>query len=308
MPARATVVVPVKDGADHLPSLLDALTRQDLPGGVEVLAIDSGSTDASAAILERSGVRTLRVAAAAFDHGETRNLGVREAAGDAVVFLSQDAVPRDPDCVRHLVAALDADPRVAGAFARQVPRPEADPLTRRDLAAWVAAGERARTVFAADVPRFEALPPLERYALSVFDNVASAARRDVLLAHPFAAARFGEDVEWGQRMLREGYGLAYVPSAVVVHSHPRSARALYRRNYLGHRLLKRLFGVTAVPDVPRLLRAGAAAVAGDLRTLAAAGAGPGAFLAAPAQALAGVYGQFRGARDEAAGRPYPEWA
>src|SRR5262249_56899389 len=97
-----------------------------------------------------------------------------------------------------------------------------------------------------------ALRALERYRLSAFDNVASAARRELLLAHPFRATRFGEDVEWGLRMLRAGHGLAYVPEAVVVHSHARSARALYRRSYLGHRLLCRLFGLRTVPHPPHL--------------------------------------------------------
>jgi GT2 family glycosyltransferase len=109
-------------------------------------------------------------------------------------------------------------------------------------------------------------------------------------------------------MLDLGYGLAYVPDAVVVHSHRRSARALYRRNYLGHRALQRLFGLRSVPDGAHLLRAAAGAVASDLGTLRREGASLGQWLAAPAQALAATWGQYRGARDEAARRPYPRWA
>jgi rhamnosyltransferase len=171
----------------------------------------------------------------------------------------------------------------------------------------VTAEETPRTVFQADVS-LEALPPARRYALAAFDNVASAVRRELLLVHPFVATRFGEDLEWGYRMLRLGYGLAYVPDAVVVHSHRRSLRALYRRNYLGHRLLQRLFALRVVPDLPHLMRATAASVGGDLRTLARDGGGLRQWLAAPGQALAAVYGQYRGARDEASGRPYPRWA
>jgi rhamnosyltransferase len=252
-------------------------------------------------------VRTLPIPPASFDHGETRNLGAREARGAIVVFLTQDAQPADPHLVARLAQALDADPRLAGAFARQQPRPEADPLTRRDLRGWVAAAEQPRTVVIDDLARFEVRPPLERYQLAAFDNVASAARRDLLLQHPFAATLFGEDVEWGLRMLRLGRGLAYVPSAVVVHSHRRSVRGLFERNYLGHRLLHRLFGLVTIPDVPHLLRALAGTVAGDLRELARTGATPAQVLAAPAQAVAAVLGQYRGARDEACSRPFPAW-
>jgi len=301
-------VVLVKDGARDLPALADALDAQDLEGGLEVLAVDSGSTDGSDGILEARGARVIRIPTAAFDHGDTRNLGAREARAPIVVFLSQDALPQDGRFVRRLVEALEQDPRLAGAFARQRPREGADPLTRRDLKSWVAAQPEPRAVFLPAPETLEALSPLERHRLLAFDDVASAVRREVLVAHPFEKTRFGEDVEWAQRVLRLGHGIAYVPEAVVLHSHARTARGLFRRNYLGHRVLHRLFGLRTIPDVPHLLRASAGAVASDLATLARDGARPSAWLSAPAQSLAASYGQYRGARDEAEGRPYPDWA
>jgi hypothetical protein len=42
--------------------------------------------------------------------------------------------------------------------------------------------------------------------------------------------------------------------------------------------------------------------------LTRAGAAPALLLAAPVQAVAALYGQYRGARDEVLGRPYPDWA
>ena len=308
MPPLASAVVPVKNGAEHLPALLAALRAQELPGGLEILVIDSGSKDASARLAREAGAEVVEIPAASFDHGETRNLGARAARGEHVLFLSQDALPAGRDFARRLVAPLVDDTRVAGAFARQQPRDDADALTRRELGHWAAAGAEPRTVFIEDQARFAALPPAERHRLAAFDNVASAVRRATLLEQPFAPSRFGEDIEWGLRMLRAGRGLCYVPAAVVVHSHRRRTRALFRRNYLGHRLLARLFGLRTIPDLPHLVRACAAGVASDLRTLARAGSPASAWLAAPAQALAASYGQYRGARDESLGRPYPEWA
>ena len=303
---RASAVIPVRDGAAHLERLLPALRGQGLPGGLEIVAVDSGSRDQSLDLLRQFGARVLQIAGSEFDHGTARNLGAREARGEVVIFLSQDAVPADRDFALRLVVALEQEPRLAGAFARQVPRPDADPLTKRDLRGWVAAGPEPRVVFRP--PDDAALSSMERYGLAAFDNVASAVRRTVLLDQPFERTRFGEDVEWGQRVLRLGFGLAYVPSAVVVHSHRRSTRRLFRRNYLGHRLLFRLFGLRTVPDRPHLVRSCLGAVISDLGTLARDGAGPRAWVVAPSQALAATYGQYRGARDEANGRPYPDWA
>ena len=305
---RATVVVLVKDGARDLPDLAAALASQEIDGGLELLAVDSGSHDRSVEILHERGARVLHVAPAAFDHGLTRNLAAREARSAVVVFLSQDALPADARFVRALVEALEADLRLAGVFARQLPRPEACALTRRDLAGWVAAQPDPRAVFLPDPEALSALSPLERHRLLAFDDVASAVRRDVVLAHPFESTRFGEDAEWAQRVLRLGFGIGYVPGARVFHSHARTARGLFRRNYLGHRVLHRLFGLRTIPDVPHLVRASAGAMASDLATLAREGATASSWLAAPLQALAASYGQYRGARDEARGRPYPEWA
>jgi rhamnosyltransferase len=305
---RASVVVPVRDGGPRLRELLASLARQELPGGLELVALDSGSRDGSRDALAAAGARVVDVAPGSFDHGETRNAGARVARAEFVLFLSQDAVPREPDYARRLVDALQADPRLAGVFARQEPCPEADPLTRRDLAHWVAAHSEARTVFLDDPGRLDALAPLQRYELCAFDNVASAVRREVLLRHPFAPTRFGEDIEWGQRLLRLGYGLAYVPLAVVVHSHARTARALYRRNYLGHRALLRLFGLRAIPDRAHLVRAALGRVVDDLVLLGREGAPLRLWLAAPGQALAAALGQYRGGRDETRLSPYPDWA
>lgn len=305
MRPRASVVVPVLNGAAELPALLAALAAQDVP--VEVLAIDSASDDDSVALLTRAGARVIAIERRAFDHGETRNLGAREAKADVVLFLSQDAVPGDAAFARTLVERLEGDARLAGAFARQRPRPEADALTRRDLAAWVAGSLEARTAFA-DTPRLAALTPLERHRLTAFDNVASAVRRELLLAHPFRATRFGEDLEWGARVIALGHGIAYVPEAFVIHSHARSARGLFRRNYLAHRALFREFGLRTVPDAAHLVRAAAGSVLGDLAALAGDGGTPGQWLRAPGQAVAAAWGQYRGARDEARGRAYPGWA
>ena len=297
---RASVVIPVRNGAPHLRALLPALRAQVLPGGLEIVAIDSGSRDGSVDLLVEHEARVVAIPGETFDHGETRNLGAREACGRVVVLLTQDALPADEHVVRRLVEAVEGDRRLAGAFARQAPRADADPLTRRDLEGWVASREAPRTVFAADDGAFDRLPALERYALAAFDNVASAMRRDLLLAHPFAPSRFGEDVEWGLAMLRRGFGLAYVPAA--------RGRALAPA--LGPRALpQELPGPPAAPSAVR--RAHGARPSpprarpgrhdgGRPRARSPARArGCACYLAAPAQSVAAVYGQYRGARDEA---------
>ena len=303
-----SVFIPVLDGGARLGEVLDALGRQQVDGGLEIVAVDSGSRDGSVDRLLAAGARVERIARDEFDHGATRNRGVALSRGRHVVFLSQDALPVGDGFLSALTRPLERDGRVAGAFARQVPRSGADACTRRDLAAYVAAGAAPRVVFRSEVPDFERLPPLEQSRMSAFDNVASAAPRALLLAHPFVPSRFGEDLEWGTRVLHLGYGLAYAPEAVVEHSHERTARGLYRRNYLGHRLLYRLFAVQTIPDRRHAVRAALGAMWSDARALGRGGARVSEWLRLPMCALCATYGQYSGARDERLGRGYPPWS
>lgn len=305
-----SVVVPVKDGAAHLPALLAAVAAQQVEGGAELIALDSASRDGSRGLLAAArgvAVRVLDVAPGEFDHGATRNRGAREASGEFVAFLSQDALPVGPRYLEALVEPLRRDPRLAGVTARQIPRADCDPITRARLDASPVADTAPRVTFAT-ADALDALNPLERLRRCSFDDVGSAVRREVLLAHPFPEARFGEDVAWADRVLRAGFGLAHAPAAEVVHSHPRRARALFRRRYLEHRALAELFGLDTVPDVARLARA---VLAAGVRDVALAWRGRASvadcLLAAP-RAAAEVAGQYAGPRDARLRRPWPRWA
>lgn len=309
-PVLVSVVVPVKDGAAHLPALLAALEAQQVAGGFELVALDSGSRDGSQRMLaEPRGFELNRidVEPAAFDHGATRNLGARAARGEFLVFLSQDALPVGPHFLQTLVEPLRHDPRLAGVSARQRPRPDADAITRERLQRSGLAEGPARRVFAT-AAELDAMPALARLRACAFDNVASAVRRDVLLAHPFPASRFGEDVEWADRVLRAGFGLAVEPAAEVVHSHERRVGALFRRRYLEHRALMRVFGLAVVPNASGLLRAAVGGALHDLAVAWRAREAAGALIRAPWPAIAEACGEYRGARDEREGRPYPRWA
>src|SRR4051812_2862073 len=109
MAARSvSVVVPVKDGAQYLGELLDAVLAQrgEAPAGLEILVIDSGSRDGSVAIARAAGVQVLEIDPPSFGHGRTRNLGAETTSGDVIAFLTQDATPV-PGWLAALLAGFD---------------------------------------------------------------------------------------------------------------------------------------------------------------------------------------------------------
>lgn len=303
---RVSVALVTRDGIATLPAVLDALAAQVVDADVEVVAVDSGSTDGTRELLEERADRVVGIHPREFDHGGTRNLAVRHCTGDVVVLLVQDAVPAAPDWLVELVRPLDDDATVAAAFARQLPRPQADRLERWSLARWVAAGTSPRVSRLTGADSFDRQSPLERLDAATLDNVCAAVRRSVWERHPFRPAAIAEDLEWAREVLLAGHAVAFAPAAAVVHSHRRSLRYELARTRLVHRRLDELFGIRLVPGAGHLLRAVVATLGDHLRVVTDGGRRPpppGELARAVGLAVAWPLGQYLGGRDAARGRP-----
>ena len=206
---KATVAVLTFNGEEFLDEVLSACLSQETSFRSECLVVDSGSTDRTLEIVARyPGVRLHRIPNVEFGHGRTRNLAAGLAAGDIVVFLTQDATPVGTTWLSELVAPFEYDPTLAGVFARQVPRPGCGPTTSREVAG----------VFRDPPPGF-------------FSNVCSAIRRDVLRAIPFRDVDYAEDRGFAADAAGAGLRTGYVPEAQVLHSHDLALGPYFRRMY-----------------------------------------------------------------------------
>jgi glycosyltransferase involved in cell wall biosynthesis len=104
---KISVVVPVYNGERFLAEALISLRKQSLPAA-EVIAIDDGSTDGSAAVLaDFPEVRVVRQPNAGC--AVARNRGVALAAHETIAFLDQDDVWQ-PDRLERCAAVLANDP------------------------------------------------------------------------------------------------------------------------------------------------------------------------------------------------------
>lgn len=93
--AAIAVVIPFVDEAAALPDTLSALAAaiRRAPGAIEVIAVDSGSRDASRAILAEGGVRTID---ARRGRAAQMNAGARATDAPTLLFLHADTqVPVD---------------------------------------------------------------------------------------------------------------------------------------------------------------------------------------------------------------------
>lgn len=106
---RISVVIPVYNAAAYLRSCLDSVVNQTLRD-IDVICIDDGSTDGSAAILADYAARDARVRAvsqANAGQGAARNRGLEQATGEYVYFMDADDELADLDAFQRLVAEME---------------------------------------------------------------------------------------------------------------------------------------------------------------------------------------------------------
>jgi len=216
-----SVVIPVKDGGDDLARCLAGIASQRVDEEVEVVVVDSGSSDDSVERARAAGAVVEEIDPAEFGHGRTRNLGVGLARGDLVVFTSQDAVADDAHWLASLAEAARSDPQVAGVYGRQLPQHDARPPERFFLEFMYGPEPRVQRLGDGEEVTFET---------TLFSNVNAAIPRWALERFPFRDdLTMSEDQEWSRRALRAGFSLVYEPKAAVRHSHAYTIRSAFRR-------------------------------------------------------------------------------
>jgi len=249
-----SIVIPTLNGGKTFTECLGALFSQDTERPFEVIVLDSGSGDGTREAASRAGARLYDVGPGEFNHGETRNRGIGLARGEVVILMTQDAVPIGKNWLDSLTRPFSEDPLVAGVYARQVPREDADVLTKRHLGQWLTGRTERHVSYISDRGAYEKMRPMERYFFCNFDDVCSAIRKSVWEKIPYERTDFGEDIAWSKKALEAGFKIVFEPSASVRHSHSRSLAYEYRRTRLCHRRLFEIFGMRTVPTKRLLLR------------------------------------------------------
>ncbi len=249
-----TAIVPTFRPGEELRALLEGLRTQEFSRGesLGVLLVDStGGPTRAEPLAGEFGARFEKIPPSEFNHGTTRRDAAARCDSPFVAYFTQDAKPLRTDVIALLLDAVRSRESVAGAYARQLPKPDATARTKCEVLAWFPPGEGAVYQEPVRDGAWESLPPSERHRRARFDNVAALLPRDLASGDlGFGAAPFGEDLSWGVRALRAGYRLAYEPRAWVEHSHDRSAWYEFRRTLNCHALLSsEPFGLRAVPTL-----------------------------------------------------------
>ena len=235
-----SIIIPVKNGDIWLDRLFRKLMEQTLIGRTEIIVIDSGSTDRSLEIIRQYPVRLIQIPSHEFNHGDTRNLGAREAKGKFVVMTVQDAVPASDVWLECFVEGF-TDETVAGVCGQQIVPHEQD---KNPMLWFRPMSEHTRRFYRFDDPaEFLRLSPEEQRQKAGWDNVTSAYRRDLLLQHPFERIEFAEDISWAKQMLLKGYTLGHVDEAMTYHYHHHLPEFILPRYFAVYYFEYKIFGL-----------------------------------------------------------------
>jgi len=209
IPACSIVIRAYNEG-QHIGRLLTGITQQTLKD-VQVILVDSGSSDDTIEVASRYPVQVVHIRPQDFTFGRSLNLGIAASVAPLVAIASAHVYPVYPDWLERLLVPF-ADPRVALTYGRQRGCETSKFSEHQVFARWFPEGSGLRQ----DHP---------------FCNNANAAiRRDLWEKHAYNETLPGlEDLAWARWAHEQGHVITYVAEAEVVHVHNETWRGIYNR-------------------------------------------------------------------------------
>ncbi len=219
MPVCSIIIRAYNEEA-HIGRLLEGIMQQTLQD-VEIILVDSGSTDATVGIARRYPVTVVTIRPQDFTFGYSLNQGIAAASAELIVMASAHVYPVYPDWLERLLAPF-RDAAIALAYGRQ-----------RSVSYF-----SEKQVWAQWFPSESNLQQDHPFC----NNANAAIRRSLWEQNPYDESLTGlEDLAWAKWAIGRGHRLVYVAAAEIVHVHHETARQVYRRYTREAIAFKRIF-------------------------------------------------------------------
>ena len=226
-----SIVIRANNEEAHIGRLLQGIAEQTVEQ-VEVILVDSGSTDHTVEIAESfretfsSSGRSLQVVhirPEEFTFGYALNQGISHATQELVVIASAHVYPVYPDWLERLLAPF-TDPQIALTYGKQRGNTHSRFAEQQIFHHWYPDHSQPRQPYP-------------------FCNNANAAIRRALWENQrYDETLPGlEDLEWGHRLMGLGYAISYVAEAEIIHVHNETPRRVYNRYRREAMAFKRIF-------------------------------------------------------------------
>jgi glycosyltransferase involved in cell wall biosynthesis len=205
-----SIIIRAYNEEKHIGRLLEGISQQTVKD-IQIILVDSGSTDATVAIASRDNVDVVYIKPEEFTFGRSLNIGIAQAKADLVVMASAHVYPVYPDWLEKLIAPFEED-RVAVAYGKQ-----------RGMATTKYSEHQ---IFRHWFPDKASL----RQDHPFCNNANSAIRKALWDNNPYDESLTGlEDLAWATWARSEGFYVSYVPEAEIIHVHDESWKGISNR-------------------------------------------------------------------------------
>jgi rhamnosyltransferase len=218
-----SIIIPTWKASNCLPSLLASLVSQTVKD-YELIVVDSSSEDNTIDIAESYNANVIIIRRSQFDHGATRTLAAKEAKGDIIIYLTQDALLCDEYAIENIIKPFSKDSQIVAVFGRQLPYPNASVFA-----------QHLRLFNYSDTSYVRVISDREKYGIKTvfFSDSFSAYRKAALeeIGYFKNGLIFGEDTCAAADLLLKDQKIAYVANAKVFHSHNYTIYQDFRRYF-----------------------------------------------------------------------------
>jgi rhamnosyltransferase len=207
---NCSIVIRAFNEEKHIGRLLEGI-RQQTVRDVEIVLVDSGSTDGTVRIAESFAARILRIPSAEFTFGRSLNLGVQAARGEFIVIASAHVYPVYPDWLESLLRPFEDD-RIALTYGKQR-APETAKFSEQQI-------------------YHQWYPDLgkPRQETAFCNNANAAIRKSLWEMNPYDETLTGlEDLAWAKWAKEQGYTITYVAEAEIIHIHDETPQGVFNR-------------------------------------------------------------------------------
>jgi cellulose synthase/poly-beta-1,6-N-acetylglucosamine synthase-like glycosyltransferase len=209
-----SVVVPVYNAQSVLTDCISSLLQLNYPAEkLQLIFVDNGSTDKSAAILSRYDKQIVILKQQKRGPAAARNEGLRACKNEIVAFTDSDCVV-DPDWLRNLIEPLQ-DPAIGAVGGKILSQPPMDSVQN----CYQEISDHEKSIHYYKPPYVITMNWASR--ISVL-NETGYFDEDLLRS---------EDTDLSFRLLNAGYSFVYQPNAIIYHQNERTHKSLFVKGF-----------------------------------------------------------------------------
>lgn len=211
---KVSVIIRTKNEAKHLGDLLEMLKKQTFKD-LEVIVVDSGSTDGTLEIAKRYGTKIIKIDNDNFTFPYASNIGAENAQGKYLVYISGHCLPLSEKWLADGVRVMESGDGL-GKYENKIMGVYCQPVYPLNDASMT---ERLFLFFGRIIYRGRKI--IKKPCMGCMVATNCMLRRDLWEKRRFnsAFAHGGEDREWANYWLAQGYVAIRDFRFTVCHSH-----------------------------------------------------------------------------------------